>query len=95
MVASRLLAGFWSPADYVGLMKSFKYEEHKISLERYLIVEPDRTWAIYNWLQYFSETSLKAELQAAGFRVRQLAGSLAGEPYTKDADLLAVVARAA
>jgi len=95
VVASRLMDGFWSSSDYVGMMKSFRYEEHKISLERYLIVEPDREWAIYNWLQYFSEASLKAELQGAGFRVRQLAGSLAGEPYTEDADLLAVVARAA
>jgi SAM-dependent methyltransferase len=93
-IESRLMDGFWSANDYLGLKKSFKYPLEKISLDRYLIIEADEQREIYNWLQYFSEQSLADELRAAGFELEAVAGSLAGEALHEDSDLIGVFARA-
>lgn len=94
LIADRLWNGFWAPGEYIGLMKSFKYDAEKISLERFLLIEPDKQWEIYNWLQYFSLSSLEGELSQAGFEIEYHAGSLAGEAFSEESQLLALVARA-
>jgi SAM-dependent methyltransferase len=93
-IESRLMDGFWSANEYLGLKKSFKYPSEKVSLDRYLIIEADEQRQIYNWLQYFSEETLAAELRAAGFELEATAGSLAGEPLHEDSLLIGVIARA-
>ena len=92
IVADRLMDGFWSAGEYIGLLKSFKYLEQKVSLERYLIVEPNRKWEIYNWMQYFSQDSLERELRAAGFKLKEIAGSLTGEPLAQGSMSFGVIA---
>ncbi len=92
VVADRLMDGFWSAGEYVGLLKSFKYQKQKVSLERYLIVEPDQHWEIYNWMQYFSQDSLECELRAAGFKLKEIAGSLTGEPMAQGSMSFGVIA---
>ena len=94
VVEFRLMDGFWSEGDYVGLLKSIKYRSECVSLDRYLIIEPDDHWEIYNWLQYFSRESLERELRAAGFEPEVVAGSLVGDPWREDSDVFAVIARA-
>jgi SAM-dependent methyltransferase len=95
IVEDNLMNGFWAPGDYVGAKKSFKYDDGKITLDRYLIVEPNRRREIFNWAQYFTLATLTAELNAAGFEVEKSAGSLAGEPLTDASPTIAVIARAA
>ncbi|MGI9327506.1 MAG: class I SAM-dependent methyltransferase [Pseudomonadales bacterium] len=94
LIEDRLWNGFWAPGEYIGFMKSFKYNAEKVSLERYLLIEPDKHWEIYNWLQYFSFSSLQGELSQAGFEIEHHAGSLSGEAFGEESQLLALVARA-
>ena len=73
MIEYGLMNGFWSANEYIGAKKSFKYVDERATLERYLIVEEDRYWSVFNWLQYFSVSSLTEELERAGFEVAELA----------------------
>ena len=91
----RLMNGFWSPGDYVGLRCSFKYEKEKVTLDKYTIVEPDTAWQVFNWLQYYDTDSLAAELEAAGLQVTETYSDVAGTPYASSADEFAVVAQKA
>jgi SAM-dependent methyltransferase len=94
-IEDQLMGGFWADGDYVGIQRSFVYPQQKLSLDRYVIVEPGETWQVFNWFQYFAEQDLQQELNAAGFTVGQISGDLTGEPLETDGDLIAVIAQAA
>lgn len=87
------LNGFWSASPYFGFVASFKYDEEKVSLDKYTIVEKERQREIYNWLQYFTPESLEREAHAAGLIVDQVYGDVAGASYDADATEFAVVLR--
>lgn len=59
--------GFWSARDYFAFQHTFRYEDDSVSLDHYTVIERDRTWDIYNWLQYFSPDDIRVELRQAGF----------------------------
>ena len=48
---------------YYGFLNTFKYNEEKITLDKYTIIEETRTRVIYNWLQYFNQDSLRKEFE--------------------------------
>lgn len=85
--------GFWSKDPYFEFLNHFKYEEDKVCLSKYTIIEKDRTRTIYNWLQYFSIAPLTAEFEAAGFRIEAVLGNVAGGAYDPQAAEFAVIAR--
>ncbi len=85
------LDGFWSADPYFATVASFKYDEEKVSLDKYTIVEEARQRDVYNWLQYFSPESLEREAVAAGLQVDEVYGDVAGSPYNADATEFAVV----
>lgn len=87
--------GFWSAKPYYGFLNSFKYEEEKVTLDKYTLVERARTRTVYNWLQYFSADSLRAEFREAGLTICDVYGDVAGKPYDAEADEFAVVAETA
>ena len=74
-------------------MSAFKYDDEKLSLDKYTIIEETRTRVIYNWLQYFDEASLQREFEESGFQVAGLYADVAGAPLTPDAPEMAIVAR--
>ena len=74
------LDGFWSPNKYYGFLNTFKYDAEKVTLDKYTIIEMDRTRTVYNWLQYFSPEDLEKEFSAAGFSVKGLYSDVAGTP---------------
>lgn len=39
-------------------MNIFKYDDAKVVLDKYTIVEENRTCEVYNWLQYFDPERL-------------------------------------
>ncbi len=84
--------GFWAKEDYVGIQKTFIYDEEKISLDRYLIIEPTTQWEIYNWFQYFSVDSIKCELMNAGFNATRIGNGLSDDPVTNDSNTMGIVA---
>jgi cyclopropane fatty-acyl-phospholipid synthase-like methyltransferase len=88
-----LLDGFWSPNKYYGFLNTFKYEQEKVILDKYTLIEADRTRTIYNWLQYFSPETIKKEFEECGFTVDQLYSDVAGTPFDPKANQFAVVAK--
>lgn len=90
---ANLLNGFWSPNKYYGFLNTFKYGNEKVVLDKYTIIEADRTRTIYNWLQYFSPEALKREFAECGFEVAELYSDVAGTPFDTTANEFAVVAR--
>ncbi len=92
IIENRLMGGFWAAGNYVGIQKSFLYLKECLSLDSYLIVEPNQTWRIFNWLQYFTPESIEEELNDAGFKVVQMVGDLSGEPLKSESDFIGIVA---
>ncbi len=88
-----MLDGFWSPEKYFGFLNTFKYDDIGVVLDKYTIVEAERTRTIYNWLQYFSPGSLKSEFESAGFTQLEFYGNVAGAPFDGSAPEFAVVAK--
>jgi SAM-dependent methyltransferase len=86
------LDGFWSANRYYGFVNTFKYSEEKVILDKFTIVESERTRQVYNWLQYFTPESLKSEFVEAGFSVRAFYGDVAGKPYDRESAEFAVTA---
>jgi SAM-dependent methyltransferase len=86
------LHGFWSKDDYYGFMNTFKYEEEKVVLDKYTIIEDQKSRVIYNWLQYFSAEMLRSDLQSSGFKIQGLYGDVAGSEYSKHGTEFAVIA---
>ncbi len=89
-----LLDGFWSPENYYGFLNIFKYEDEKVILDKYTIIEEARTRIVYNWLQYFSSDSLGKEFEENGFKVEGFYSDVAGTPFAPESLEIAVVATA-
>jgi SAM-dependent methyltransferase len=92
IIEHNLMGGFWSAEDYVGLQRTFVYPDELLTLDRYLIVEPNETWQIYNWTQHFTPQSIEIELKSAGFQIDQIAGDLSGTPLEPGNDLIGIIA---
>jgi SAM-dependent methyltransferase len=92
--APKLLDGFWSSEPYFGFCHCFKYDEQAVVLDKYTIIEAERRYEVYNWLQSFSPQSLARELDAAGLRVAELLGNVAGDPYDEASTEFAVLVEA-
>ncbi len=87
------LNGFWSKEKYYGFLNTFKYDDEKVILDKYTIIEAARTRTVYNWLQYFSYESLHKEFADAGFVPQEKFGNVAGAPFDESAPEFAIVAR--
>ena len=86
------LNGFWSSNKYYGFLNTFKYDEEKVALDKYTIIELDRTRKVYNWLQYFAPEDLEREFIEAGFSVKGLFSDVAGTPYDRKSSEFAIIA---
>lgn len=86
------LNGFWSSDDYYCFVNTFKYEEEKVTLDKYTIIDESGTRVVYNWLQAFSKESLREEFVTNGFKVDEIYSDVAGTPFNQDLSELAVVA---
>jgi SAM-dependent methyltransferase len=89
------LNGFWSPNKYYGFVNTFKYDEEKVILDKYTIIEPERTREVYNWFQHFTPEDLENEFVAAGFSIKGLYSDVAGRGYDQKSSEFAVIARKA
>ena len=93
MYETNLLNGFWSPNKYYGFLNTFKYEREKVVLDKYTLIEADRTRTVYNWLQYFSPEELEREFVEGGFTVEERYSGVAGSPFDSETKEFAVVAK--
>jgi hypothetical protein len=71
-------------------LNTFKYEEEKVILEKYTIIEESRKRVVYNWLQYFSEESLRKEFEANGFVIEQIFSDVSGKAYSSESNEMAI-----
>jgi len=88
-----LLNGFWSPEKYYGFLTTFKYDDVSVVLDKFTIVEAERTRTVYNWLQYFSPESLQSEFEKAGFTRHEFYANVAGVPFAESASEFAIVGK--
>ncbi|UDQ97513.1 class I SAM-dependent methyltransferase [Lentisphaerota bacterium WC36G] len=86
------LDNFWSADDYYCFINNFKYEDQKVGLDKYTIIERDTIKVVYNWLQYFNPTALEKEFIEAGFTNMKLFKNVAGEDYDESHTEFAIVA---
>ena len=87
------LNGFWSPEDYYCFVNTFKYEKEKVILDKYTIIEESRKRVVYNWLQCYSNDSLKNEFEENGFKVEKLYSDVAGKAFDSESAEIAIVAK--
>jgi len=87
------LNGFWSPEDYYCFVNTFKYEKDKVILDKYTIIEESSKRVVYNWLQYFSEGSLRKEFEDNGFKVEEVYSDVAGKVFNPASAEIAIVAK--
>ncbi|MFC1618910.1 class I SAM-dependent methyltransferase [Candidatus Neomarinimicrobiota bacterium] len=87
------LNGFWSPNKYYGFLNTFKYDEEKVILDKFSIVEESRIRTVYNWLQCFTPDTLGEELAESGFSVESIYADVAGSEYDPDYTEFAIVAK--
>ena len=64
--------GFWSPSPHFEFTSAFKYDENRVSLEKYTIVEEKRTFEIYNWLKHFTPEELSGEFKECGLEIVEM-----------------------
>jgi len=88
-----LMDRFWSPKKYFCFQNTFKYDEIKVVLDKYTIVEEERVRTVYNWLQYFSPEALEKEFIEAGFALKEKHADVAGSPFDNTGSEFAVVGR--
>ena len=88
-----LLDGFWSPDEYFGFLNTFKYDDERVLLDKYTIVERNRTRQVFNWLRCFEPSEVESEFDGCGLRVAELWGDVAGKVYDPDWKEFAIVAR--
>ncbi len=87
------LHGFWSPDDYYCFVNTFKYQQEKVLLDKYTIIEETRQRVVYNWLQCFSKDSLHQEFEENGFKIDGLYSDVAGKAFSSDSMEMAIVAK--
>lgn len=87
--------GFWSLDPYYAFVNSFKYDDEKLLLDKHTIIERSRTRTIYNWLQCFSQESLRAEFEDCGLEITEYYADVTGNPFDPDSTQFAVVGRKA
>jgi len=87
------LDGFWSPENYYCLQNIFKYDEEKVVLDKYTIIEEKRTRIMYNWLQYFSEDSLRKEFEENGFKVEGFYSDVTGTTTSPESLEIVIIAK--
>lgn len=93
--ALNLLDGFWSPDEYFGFLNTFKYDDERVLLDKYTIVERNRIRRVFNWLQCYTPLELVSEFAECGLQVIERWGDVAGSAYDPDTSEFAIVARAA
>jgi len=85
------LNNFWSPDDYYCFINSFRYNDIKVTLDKYTIIEKKRTRVVYNWLQYFSMESLKKEFEENNLIINDIYSDVSGKDYDSRSLEFAVV----
>lgn len=83
--------GFWSAQSHYVFQSTFKYDTDRVCLDKYTILEKDRTIDIFNWLKCFTISELGNELKANGLEIVKVYSDVRGMPFSIESDTMAVV----
>lgn len=82
--------GFWRANKHLELSTLYRYSPN-VSLYQTTIIEEQHITTYYIWNTFFSKESLRAEAEAAGFKVCGFWGDVAGAPCCEDSETLAIL----
>lgn len=85
---------FWSPEKCYCFLNSFKYDDVKVTLDKYTLIEKNRTRRLFNWLQYYSQESIACEFEKNGLQIEKYLANVAGDEFDPHADEFAIIAKA-
>ena len=86
--------GFWSPEKYYCFSNAFKYEDVKVTLDKFTVIEKNRTRQIFNWLQHYDRESIAREFAESGLKIEKYLGNVAGDEFNEEWDEFAIIAKA-
>jgi SAM-dependent methyltransferase len=84
---------FWRPGLHLSLERHFDYPENNVRVDQSIIVD-EKSIAVYRtWIHDYTLPAIKAVLEKVGFQIVHAWNDLAGAPYKKGGEWLAIVAR--
>lgn len=84
--------GFWTDHPHFVFKSVFKYDDERVTLDKYTVITEDKEMVIHNWLKHFSLADLQAEFKSCGLDITGVYADAAGKPLNRESDTLAVVA---
>lgn len=84
---------FWSAEPCFELHLACRYDEQQVTLDKYTLLEPERTRTLHIWHQFLDPDALSVELAEHGLRVEAVLGDVGGGTFHAGADEFAFVAR--
>ncbi|QOR35511.1 methyltransferase domain-containing protein [Clostridium sp. 'deep sea'] len=85
--------GFWSEKEHLVLENLFFYNNKKIRLKQYVVIEKDRERVFRIYQQHYEPQELTNILKQNGFNVIHCYEDLTGKPYTKNSKTMAIIAQ--
>ncbi len=82
--------GFWCKNKCVVLKGAYQYPGN-VSLELFCVVTKDKIVPYYLWTTYFTADSLMKEVQNFGFKVCGVFNNVAGEPFRRGNETIALL----
>lgn len=83
--------GFWSPEEYIELYSLFKYENEKVLLHKYTVLEEASRRESFNWLQCYDRETLTKLFESEGFAVREWYSDVSGKLFNEGSPEIAIV----
>lgn len=83
--------GFWRPDAHCAIQGNYIYDD-ATTLEQTVVVAPGSVRPYYVWNRYFTPEGLAGELEHAGFHSLERFDTVAGKPWSGDAETLAMTA---
>ena len=80
--------GFWSEKPYLCLEAVYQYEEDRTELRQFIVQTEESVNCYHIWDHYFTSTSLKSEIESAGFRADEFYGDVAGKEFSDNGDTI-------
>jgi 2-polyprenyl-3-methyl-5-hydroxy-6-metoxy-1,4-benzoquinol methylase len=77
-------SGFWKPAPYICLSKSYHFQDYRATLDQHVVIADDGSFRLYRfWNHYFNQQDVAGIFGAVGFsKVESIKNLLTGSgPY--------------
>ena len=73
--------GLWTKNPYYQFQNTLKYDDEKLILEKFTILEKERSKVSYNWLQCYSIETITTLFKNNGFEIIEKYSNVAGKLF--------------